>query len=199
MSSKLLVFAVPFRTFARSLRLVTSIRQPLQVVEAVVVAWNDVVAIGADAVASFCVSLRFASSVRASLDGGAARRPVVRQPQASVACVPVHLVAWHAACPLSTSPYHQPVPCRGEVGRSTRTSATGLGCHWCHLMFGRRRDRLNSRADGGHQAAGIPGVCRADWYHALVHGYRRHAVRWNPVMPAMQGCRWRMPAETTGR
>lgn len=106
MSSKPFVFAVPFRAFARRLRLVTSIRQPLQVVEAVVVAWNDVVAIGADSVASFRVSLRFASSVRASLDGGAARRPVVRQPQASVACVPVHPVAWHAACPLSIPPCH---------------------------------------------------------------------------------------------
>ena len=129
MSSKPFVFAVPFRAFARRLSLVTSIRQPLQVVEAVVVAWNDVVAIGADSVASFRVSLRFASSVRASLDGGAACRPVVRQSQAPVACVPVHPVARHAARPLSTSPYPQPITCRGETGRSIRAGATSLGLH----------------------------------------------------------------------
>lgn len=146
MSSKLLVFAIPFRAFARRLRLVTSIRQPLQVVEAVVVARHDVIAIGADSVASFGVPLRFASSMCASLDGGAAGGPVVRQSQAPVACVPVHPVARHAPYPHPHTPW--PVPCRDAATRSIRAGATSLGCRGCRPMFGHRRCRPSDCADG---------------------------------------------------
>lgn len=155
MSSKLLVFAVPFRAFARRLRLVTSIRQPLQVVEAVVVTGHDVIAISADSAASFRVPLRFTSSMCASLDGGAAGVPVVRQSQAPVACVPVHPVARHAHAPY---PYHHtppwPVPCRGAATRSIRAGDTGLGCRRRLPVFGHRRGCPSDCADGVASSCG---------------------------------------------
>ena len=161
MSSKLLVFAVPFRAFARRLRLVTSIRQPLQIVEAVIVARHDVIAISADSVASFRVPLRFTSSMRASLDGGAAGGPVVRQSQAPVACVPVHPVARpaHAPYPHPHTPW--PVPCRGAATRSIRAGATSLGCRGRRPMFGHRRCCPSDCADGvaecGRDTRRMPG------------------------------------------
>lgn len=160
MSSKLLVFAVPFRAFARRLRLVTSIRQPLQVVEAVVVARHDVIAIGADSAASFRVPLRFASSMRASLDSGTAGGPVVRQSQAPVACVPVHPVARHAHAPYPHPHTPWPVPCREAATRSIRASATSLGCRRRRPMFGHRRccpsDCADGVASGGGDARRMP-------------------------------------------
>ena len=93
MSSQSFVSAVPFGALSRCLRLMASITQPLKIAKVVVVAGNDVVTVSSDAVASLRVPLRFASSVRARLDGGPALRPVVGEPESSVAAVPVHPLA----------------------------------------------------------------------------------------------------------
>ena len=196
MSSKLLVFAVPFRAFARRLRLVTSIRQPLQVVEAVVVARHDVIAIGADSVASFGVQLSFASSMCASLDGGASGGPVVRQSQAPVACVPVHPVARHAHAPYPYPHTPWPVPCRCAATRSIRAGDAGLGCCGRSPMFGHRRCCSGNCADGvasgGGDARRMPGgpvPCPRSSVSAACPGRN----------PAMHGSRRRTPREPSGR
>lgn len=93
MLSQFLVSAVPFSAFARRLRLVASIAQPLKILQRVVVSRNDVVAIGSDSVAVLRVDLRFAPSMRAGLDHGPALLPIIGESESSVAVVPVHLIA----------------------------------------------------------------------------------------------------------
>lgn len=74
--------------FARCLHGVACRTQPLQVVELVVVAACDVVALASDSVALWCVGVCLALVARASSHGCDAARPVWREARASVAGVP---------------------------------------------------------------------------------------------------------------
>ena len=72
-----------------------SVRKPLQIVQAVVVAWNDVVAVCSDAVAAFRMMLGLASAVRSGFDFGSDPLPVFGQPVMPVRGVPSATSAWH--------------------------------------------------------------------------------------------------------
>ena len=67
----------------------------MQVVQAVVVAWDDVIAVGADAVAAFCVMFGLASSVGSGFDLGSDPLPVWGKPVMPVRCVPSAALACH--------------------------------------------------------------------------------------------------------
>ena len=93
MTSQFLVSSVPFGAFARRLRLVASIAQPLQIIQRMIVSGNDVVAIGPDPIAILRVDSCFAASMSTSLDHGPALLPIVGEPESPVTAVPVHLIA----------------------------------------------------------------------------------------------------------
>ena len=67
----------------------------MQVVQAVVVAGNDVVAVGSDAVAAVRMLFGLASAVRSGSDRGSDPLPVVGQPVAPVRGLPSAAPAWH--------------------------------------------------------------------------------------------------------
>ena len=67
----------------------------MQVVQAVVVAWDDVVAVCSDAVAAFCVMFGLAFAVCSCFDFGSDLLPVWGKPVMPVRCVPSAALAWH--------------------------------------------------------------------------------------------------------
>lgn len=104
-----LVSSVPFSALARRLRLVASITQPLQILQGMVIARNNVIAIRSDSITILRMNPRFAASMRPSLDHGPAALPIVGQPESSVAAVPVHPVA-HVAPPAPIPGIWGPCP-----------------------------------------------------------------------------------------
>ena len=73
-------FVVASRGLTRGLRAVTRAGQPLQVAEAVVVALQDVVTVGADAIAAGVVLLRLAQPACSGLHLTLELVPVAREP-----------------------------------------------------------------------------------------------------------------------
>lgn len=67
----------------------------MQIVQAVVVAWDDMVAVCSDAVAAFGMLFGLAFAVGSGFDFGSDQLPVWGKPVMPVRCVPSAALAWH--------------------------------------------------------------------------------------------------------